>query len=68
MITLIINGKAMSFEAELALNEILCMCGYNTDLPFAVAVNKNLVLRSQYSSTYLNNGDVIDVVYPMQGG
>ena len=68
MITVVINGKRMSFESGLALSEILCISGHNTDLPFAVAVNKNLVVRSQYSSTYLNNDDIIDIVYPMQGG
>ena len=68
MITVVINGKRMSFKSGLALDKILCLSGHSTDLPFAVAVNKNLVVRSQYNITYLNNDDVIDVVYPMQGG
>ena len=68
MITVIINGEKVSFDPGLTLNKILSMCGYDTELPFAVAVNRNLVVRSRYSSTYLNNGDTIDVVYPMQGG
>ena len=68
MITIVINQKEMVFESGLTLSQILNMCSYDTNLPFAVAVNRNLIIRSKYSSTYLNNGDIVDIVYPMQGG
>ncbi|AHC39511.1 sulfur carrier protein ThiS [Ehrlichia muris] len=68
LITIVINQNKMLFKSKLTLSEILDECGYNTDLPFAVAVNKSLVVRDKYNSTYLNNGDIVDIVYPMQGG
>ncbi|WP_235424714.1 sulfur carrier protein ThiS [Ehrlichia minasensis] len=68
MITIVINQKEMVFEPGITLSQILNICSYDTNLPFAVAVNRSLVIRSKYSSTYLNNGDVVDIVYPMQGG
>ena len=68
LITIVINKKKMLFKSRLKLSEVLNECGYNTDLPFAVAVNKSLVIRDKYSSTYLNNEDIVDIVYPMQGG
>lgn len=36
--------------------------------PFAIAVNKVLVTKAEYDKKTLQNGDVVDVVCPMQGG
>ncbi|CAI28248.1 Hypothetical protein ERGA_CDS_07960 [Ehrlichia ruminantium str. Gardel] len=68
LITIIVNKEERSFKSELTLCDILNLCGYDSNIPFAVAVNKTLIVRSQYSSTYLSSGDVVDIVYPMQGG
>ncbi|QGR02833.1 sulfur carrier protein ThiS [Ehrlichia ruminantium] len=68
MITIIVNKEEKIFQNGLTLFDILNLCGYDSGVPFAVAVNKKLVVRGQYSNTCLNNGDVIDIVYPMQGG
>lgn len=58
----------MLFKPGLTLSEVLNECNYDTDLPFAVAVNRSLVVRNKYDSTYLNDEDIVDIVYPMQGG
>ena len=36
--------------------------------PFAVAVNKIFVPKHLYQTTYLQEGDAVDVVSPIQGG
>ena len=39
------------------------------DVPnFAVALNHNVVPKSQYESTPLNNGDKVEIVHAVGGG
>ncbi|GAA6206688.1 sulfur carrier protein ThiS [Thalassotalea sp. SU-HH00458] len=37
-------------------------------MSFAVAVNSDFISKGQYSSTLLNDGDSIDVLFPIYGG
>ena len=38
------------------------------DDTFALMLNKHFVPRSQYATTYLEEGDHLDTLLPMQGG
>ncbi|MGN7661351.1 MAG: sulfur carrier protein ThiS [Anaplasma sp.] len=42
--------------------------GHAADSSFAVAVNKVLITRVKYNECELKDGDIIDIVYPIQGG
>jgi sulfur carrier protein len=37
-------------------------------MSFALALNSDFVNKSQYASTRLNDGDSIDVLFPIHGG
>ena len=38
------------------------------DATFAVALNSEFVGRDEYQTTTINQGDSIDVLFPIQGG
>ncbi|MCU7611263.1 sulfur carrier protein ThiS [Anaplasma capra] len=59
-----INGEKRSIPEGSMLQHIV----EEIRTPFAVAVNKVLVTKAQYGEYELRSGDVVDVVYPMQGG
>jgi len=62
-----INGEEKSFEAPLNLHDILVQEGV-AEMMIAVARNGNVVPRSQYGATNVSDGDLIEIVSPMQGG
>jgi len=64
---LMLNGKSQFFDTNPTLQEALESFG-QTEGPFAVALNKEFVPRSQYATVRLNDGDQLDLVVPMQGG
>jgi sulfur carrier protein len=64
---LIINGQAKTFEAPLNLYDVL----EQTDtigMMIAVAHNNRFVPRAEYKTTTCKDGDLIEIVAPMQGG
>ncbi|ABD43651.1 sulfur carrier protein ThiS [Anaplasma phagocytophilum] len=61
-----INGKSETLNAGCTLSDAIAQC--NVREPFAVAVNRVLVTKANYKEHKLKKGDVIDIVYPMQGG
>jgi sulfur carrier protein len=67
MMTLIINGQKKNFTAPLNLYDVLAQEGY-VEMMIAVARNRNFVSRGNYLSTFLDDGDEIEIVAPMQGG
>jgi sulfur carrier protein len=64
---LTLNGKSQFFDSSPTIQEALEHFGQNEG-PFAVALNKEFVPRSQYAMIRLNDGDQLDLVVPMQGG
>jgi len=62
-----INSKKISLNESMTLDEVLKMDSQISG-NYAVALNRIFVPRGQYSHTRMNEGDQIDVVYPMQGG
>ncbi|KJV69221.1 sulfur carrier protein ThiS [Candidatus Neoehrlichia procyonis] len=66
MISIKINNKSKKLPLNTTLLEILSK--YDTGVAFAVALNNKLITRTCYKNVYLKDGDVVDIVYPMQGG
>lgn len=61
-----VNGQAVETSAS-TLGEYLASNGYQTER-IAVEYNKEIIARSDYSSTVLKNGDVIEIVCFVGGG
>jgi sulfur carrier protein len=68
---LFINGQSISIEtAEPSLLAALhCyLTPAQLQQSFAVALNGNFVGKVDYLQTYINQGDSVDVLFPIQGG
>lgn len=66
-IQVVFNGDAMSCASGETLSGFLQQLGYEQG-GFATAINSTFVPRSDYDNTQLHQGDMIEVVAPMQGG
>ena len=62
-----VNGEEKTFEAPLNLYDCLAQEGV-VEMLVAVARNGTFIPRTQYKQTVLEQGDLIDIVAPMQGG
>ena len=62
-----VNGKAYQYEKPITLAVLLQQQGIAAHYA-AVAVNKQVIPRSQFEQCYLAEGDKLDVLTPMQGG
>jgi len=67
MITICLQGNLISVEPTLLLNQFLIKQGY-VENNFAVAINQKFIPRTRYAGLTLQEGDVIDIIMPMQGG
>ena len=67
MITIQFNHQKRMLVPGYSLQQLLTkeQC---IDQPMAVAINNQLIPRSLYSNTWLQEGDCIDIIIPMQGG
>ena len=61
-----VGGKTEQMVAGSTVLAVVEQCAIRE--PFAIAVNKVLVMKADYGRKTLKDGDVIDVVRPMQGG
>lgn len=67
MITLQINAESRELQTGCTVSDALASLGYaSTDI--AVAINGEFVARSMYHNTFLNDGDALEIVAPVQGG
>ena len=62
-----LNNQSIPIQSSQSLAEFLVDQGY-TQTHFAVALNQSFVPRSLYTQTYLQEGDCVETVAPMQGG
>ncbi len=67
MINIKFNNKSVIIEKDNTLENLLYTHGF-IERHFAVAINKEFVMRSRYLETYLKEGDFVETVEPMQGG
>lgn len=64
---IIINGKPKDFTAPLNLYDILEQEDM-IEMMIAVARNNEVVPRSKWSDTQVQDGDSLEILGPMQGG
>jgi len=67
MINVQFNAKKMVVTMELTLAALLLEKGYHHPY-FAVAINRKFIPRQLYAETIFQEGDVIEIISPMQGG
>jgi sulfur carrier protein len=68
---LFINGQSISIETK-EPNLLATLQCYLTPIQlqqsFAVALNSDFVGKADYQQTIVNQGDSVDVLFPIQGG
>jgi sulfur carrier protein len=63
-----VNGEEFKSEAsKINLKDFLVQNGYELEY-IAIAVNLNFIPKSDYDLYYLNEGDDLEILTPMQGG
>ena len=62
-----LNDKTLSINDKCSLIELLTQENF-LENNFAVAINRHFIPRQEYANTFLIEGDVIELVTPMQGG
>ncbi|WP_169192872.1 sulfur carrier protein ThiS [Anaplasma platys] len=65
-IEIFVSGKTEKITAGSTVLTVVEQCALRE--PFAIAVNKVLVTKADYGEKTLKDGDIVDVVRPMQGG
>jgi len=65
--TIYVNGEKLAFETELmSVKELLERLSYKEG--FAVAINMTFVRNTAYEETMIKDGDILDILAPVQGG
>ncbi len=64
---LIINGEERDVSSCATLNELVKVLDIQAP-HFAVAVNLEVISKSNYESTRLNEGDKVEIVHAVGGG
>lgn len=67
MISIYLNDQPVQVKRDHSLAEFLTAQGYREN-GASVAVNRSFVPRAQHPVTFLQEGDRVHVVSPMQGG
>ena len=62
-----INGQPKTFEAPLNLYDVLAQEEL-IGMMIAVAHNGNVIPKGNYAQIFIEDGDAIEIVAPMQGG
>jgi sulfur carrier protein len=68
---LFINGEKITVEAEKATIFLALQCYLTSEQQqqsFAVALNGDFVGKAYHQQTLINQGDSVDVLFPIQGG
>lgn len=64
-----VNGEPKELPAPCTLMDLLKLLQLEaTSLGLAVAVNRQVIPRSQWATTLLEEGDKVELVYARQGG
>jgi thiamine biosynthesis protein ThiS len=62
-----VNGERREVAPGAAITELIMGLGLKTDL-IAVEVNKRIVRKSNWGSTFLSEGDRVEIVHFVGGG
>ena len=65
--TITLNGEQRSMEAPVSVRDMLKRLGLDDD-SVAVERNRDILGRGLWSATYLQSGDVVEVVHFVGGG
>ena len=68
MNTVFLNGKEISIEKENTLFDLLSLNGFSEKKGIAVALNNEVVTRSDWTNKQLKQGDKIIIIKATQGG
>jgi sulfur carrier protein len=61
-----LNKQAVSLTSSISLAELLDQGTFKP--PFAVAINADFIPKNSYSTTFVTDGDRIEVISPVTGG
>ncbi len=62
-----VNGKPMDVEPGLTVDGLLTFLNVKREYT-AVAINRDVVRKSDYDTVKLSEGDKVEIVRPMGGG
>ena len=65
---LIVNGKEIEFNTDLTVNELLAEQEVKMPEMVSVELNGQILKRSEFESSALNQGDKVEFLYFMGGG
>ena len=65
---LIVNGKEIKFDVELTVTELLIEQDVKMPEVVSVELNGQILKRSEFENTTLNQGDKVEFLYFMGGG
>jgi thiamine biosynthesis protein ThiS len=65
----VVNGEPKELQPhQNQLMHALTALGYTLDMPMAIAVNRKIIARQNFSEVTLSANDEIEILVPMQGG
>ena len=67
MIKISVNGEMKEIQEGLNVKEMIEVLQYKTK-GFALAVNTTFIAITTYENTIIKDGDMIDILAPVQGG
>jgi len=67
MITISVNGEIKSVQKGLNIIKLIEILAYKKE-GFAVAVNMIFVPIAKYNETFIQEGDKVDILAPVEGG
>ncbi|MBC63968.1 MAG: thiamine biosynthesis protein ThiS [Chloroflexi bacterium] len=67
MIEILINGEKNNFESSVSISELIIIKNLE-NLSVAVALNSEIINKSDFNVTFIKEGDKLDIVKPVGGG
>jgi len=63
-----VNGQARQFDSPKTVKQILDELNVPQDAGIAVALNGTVVGRDRYATTYVEDGDALEIIHATAGG
>tara|TARA_Y100001970_G_scaffold93702_2_gene118178 strand:- start:49922 stop:50125 length:204 start_codon:yes stop_codon:yes gene_type:complete len=67
LIEILINGEKNNFESSVSISELIIIKNLE-NLSVAVALNSEIINKSDFNVTFIKEGDKLDIVKPVGGG
>ena len=67
MLEIIVNGEKDILEYSISISELIIMKNLE-NLSVAIALNSEIIQKSDFDTTFINQGDKLDIVKPVGGG